>query len=601
MQKWQETYTANTRRIALLSNFFHSDSSDYTAWRTQQLDAREEAARLRQENSAILGRYLFPALDELHSAPDAVIADLDSFADVLMDWKTNLDCGVYVAIHDALLSVWRVRNRWDQVIRELYKLGMGYYYLRRFINGIDDPQARAWAFQNELLFTEAGSYIRFYDEIDDEATRGFIIRALANTALCTGDPSRKIAASSRILAIARDSAYRDKAPGLPWDAFIRKTHQQMSANRQELSTGNLNRQELAAVLDSCYEVFRPEEENDHPSVRWLWPYYEMEYNCGYVTLETTLLRMEHLITQTPDDPYDMSGLYAAVQLPVYYGRLVRDNPRIRDNPSVIRFLDRAYRRMLQVLLSCPPDHMDDYFFYTIAAVITDYYELPGVLSYKEITGCLLKRFGGESYLRFRRTGRVIRCICEAIYAQEPDFFDDIPFLKPIPDPAQKRRELLAYAEECGLYFDFGMIKMNISRTMQTRNLFENEFRMYQLHTISGHDDLAVRPSTQRFADIALGHHRWYDGTDGYPETYSRIHSPYRMMTDIVACAAFLTSYADQEFSETLQNMQKSAGRQFSPLVMAWLGDCELQEKLRRLQAQDDEAFYKEIWDQMQEH
>ena len=159
----------------------------------------------------------------------------------------------------------------------------------------------------------------------------------------------------------------------------------MSANRSELSSGGLTSAELAVILDSCYEVFKPEEQNENPSIRWLWPYYEMEYNCGIVSLEPTMRRLESLIERTPKDRYDMSGLYGNVQLPIYYGRLLKDNPKQKEMPAKIRFLNGAYRKMLDTLLTCPAEYLDDYFFYTACAVITDYYEIPGVPTYREVT------------------------------------------------------------------------------------------------------------------------------------------------------------------------------------------------------------------------
>ena len=149
-------------------------------------------------------------------------------------------------------------------------------------------------------------------------------------------------------------------------------------------------------------------------------------------------------------------------------------------------------------------------------MLTDFCEFPGCLTYREITVALMQRFSGELYIRSRQAGAMLECLCEAIVAREPGFFDDIPFLAALEDRAEKRAALLAFAQDCGLYHNFGLIKMNVQRTMQARGLFENEFQMYMLHTASGQDDLLARPSTSRLADIALGHHSWYNGAGGYP-------------------------------------------------------------------------------------
>lgn len=129
MEKWQEQYAENTAEIQRLSNFYASSAQGFADWYSERREACERIRALRDENLKLLEEYLFPTLDELHSAGEETIRNLDAFSDALMDWKTNLDCGVYTAIHDALLSVFRVRKDRGNVIRELYKLGMGYYII----------------------------------------------------------------------------------------------------------------------------------------------------------------------------------------------------------------------------------------------------------------------------------------------------------------------------------------------------------------------------------------------------------------------------------------------------------------------------------------
>ena len=275
MQPYQRQYIENVREIMRLSDFYSVPRTDFSSWYSAEKANSTHMAELKQENIELLNRYLFPTLDALHEADDACIDELILFADTLMDWKTNLDCGVYVTIHEALLSLYRVRHERNRIIRELYKLGMGLYYLDRAVDGVESKYAGTFRYRNEMVFTEAGSYMKFFEEIQDAETRGYIIRALANISICSEDRKRRIAVTARVLQILKDKFYRDLEPSLPWDTFLRRTNQQMSANRTTLSKGDLSKQELEAIFESCYEVFKPEESAQNPDIRWLWPYYEM--------------------------------------------------------------------------------------------------------------------------------------------------------------------------------------------------------------------------------------------------------------------------------------------------------------------------------------
>ena len=613
MLPYQEQYIRNVVEIASIWQFAASRSDRFREWYAERLRSGGRMRALAEENAVLLSEHLYPTLDTLHEAEPEVIRDLEEFAEKLMDWRTNLDCGVYVTIHDALLSLCRVRKDRDGVIRELYKLGMGLYYLNRTVTGVECAQTDGFRFYNEMVFTEAASYLRYFGELGDEAARGYVIRCLANITLCTQNRKKRVDISMRTLEILRDEEYRRNAPGLPWDLFIRKTHQQMSTNRSALKTVSLTKEEIAAVLDSCYEVFRAEEAAENPSVRWLWPYYDMEYSCGYVTLEETVDRLQRLISSTPADQYDMAGLYGNVELAVEYGNILEKNPSLAGDDSRIRFLDKAYRKMMETLRSFPPERFDDSFVYTLIKVCSDFYEAEGLITYREVTELLMARYAGDLYVHSRTVGDLIAALCLAILRQDPAFFDDIPVLSALDDPADKEKELVKLARDCGLYHDFGLFKMNVERLKHTRPLLEEEARRIRLHTVSGGDDLARRRSTAIYADIARGHHSSYAESEEDPSGYERLRSPFRKLTDAAAVAEWLTERTatgptESPGSEALcmsveERLQRMTGKErarFSPPVLSYLEDGELRAELNRILMGDGRAYYEEIFARLTE-
>jgi len=201
---YQEEYVSNTKEILGLGKKGPVPSGDFDVWFSEIQEESARSARLKKRNMEILNSELFPLLDNLHAASEEQIQSLEEFADVLLDWKNNLDRGICVTIHDALLSLCRVRRDRNGIIRELYKLGMGLFYLNRMVMGIDSKATTSFYFENEMVFTEASSYLRFFDSIEDDATRGYILRALHNIAICVQGSKRKIAASSRMLNVIND-------------------------------------------------------------------------------------------------------------------------------------------------------------------------------------------------------------------------------------------------------------------------------------------------------------------------------------------------------------------------------------------------------------
>ena len=596
MQPYQERYIENTKEIGRLNDGRNTEQGDFPAWLSARRQAEARMETLRQENVRLLNDCLFPQLDNLHDASAEAIAELEAFAAVLMDWSTNLDCGVYVLIHDSLLSMYRIRHDRTNMIKELYLLGMGLYYQNRSLAGIDKQYTNHYFFQNEMVFTEGGSYLKFFSEIPDEATKGYIIRCLANIAICTPEYKRRIRIGARILDIVQDAEYRAMAPGLPWDTFLQRTHQQMSSNRQVMGRGDLSTQDLMRVLESCHEVFKPESESATPNVRWLWPYYEMEYTCGFADAAKTAERLERLISGAHYDQYDVSGLYANVQLAINYGKLMKNNTAMRENPKRVAFLAEAYGKMMRTMLTYPGEKSNDLFQHYVRLVLCDYFETEGVEPYHVVLERLIQHFFDRLYVRGRKAGDMLARYCGAIIDQAPDFFDDIPFLEACGSLAEKRATLLGYARACGLFHDLGEAKMNMQRPALIRNPFETEYQMALLHTEAGYEELSQRESTKKYADVALGHHSWYQG-GGYPDNYVRNQSPYRQMTDVVAVVSFLIEQCKGGPDAAFQSVISQADTRFSPMVAAFLSDEALRSDLACLLTDDDAPYFRELYDE----
>ena len=595
MLEYQLRYIENCQKMLELSDIYSSFDRDFVKWLQSEKTNQEELKRCREENTKILNTCLFPTLDNIYNASEEELAELESFADALMDWRKNLDCGVYILIHQALLSRARVHKEREKIIQECYKVGMGIYYQNRSIETMDFKVTSPFYFRGRVLFTEASSYLKYFESFADDATKGYIIRSLANIAICTKNPREKIAASSKVLKVIQDPYYVEQAPSLPWKTFLRGSYQQMSANRSVLSRGGLSVDELSEVLEACEVVFKPEEGVESPNVRWLWPYYEMQYSCGFTDLKTTLARMEELIVNAEEDSYDESSLYANIQLPIYYGKLLYENPSFGHKPEYLAFLKTAYEKMMKTVMNIPASHMDDYFFYTIGLIFAHYYEAEGVESYKSVITKLVQRLSGSFYIRKQKVADILGYYAQEIMEADPSYFDDIEFIQKIRDPKEKKEAAVSYARECGLYYDIGLIIMHFEKNQGFRPLLENEEEIYQLHTICAYELLRSRKSTEKYAEVALGHHRWYNGAEGYPDSVERSTSSYRMMSDLVAVADALVDNYDGDYKQCVDQIIAKEHTQYSPVVTSYLNERSLAVTLERILSGDETIYYLNLY------
>ncbi|MBQ1482958.1 MAG: hypothetical protein IIZ28_05235 [Erysipelotrichaceae bacterium] len=598
MKDYQLRYIGNLKNILELKDVFRLPQNGFESWYQSCLDASRKISEIKKENDAILKEELFPTLDDIYNASEEELNALEEFSNALLDWKANLDPGVYVIIHEALLRMYRVARNPSRIIKELYLLGMGFYYQDLAYRGSDHAKAHQLNFENEMIFTEASSYFRYFPSLDSDETRGYIIRALANISITSNDRRKRLSSSIKALHIVTDPYYIQMAPSLPWKVYERRTYQQISAVRSTLSRGDFSNEELALIMEACQIIFEPEKGVDNPNIRWLWPYYEMEYNLGLADLKQTLTRMEKLILSTNYDQYDESGLYANVQLPLYYGRLLKNNPQFLEKERYTAFLKDAYEKMMKTLMSLPRENMDEYFSYIFALLANSYFETAGVPTYFDTMKKLISRYTGEYYIKARRFGEILTLYCKTILESDPSFFDELPFLHEMKDRDEKKKALYAYAMDCGLFYDFGLIPMNMDKTLSSRSLFEREDEIYTLHTDIGCSSLKERASTRRFADIALGHHRSYDENDGYPNEYVRLDSPYRRFCDLVCVVSYLEKHYEQDIDAVCVDILSQARTVFSPLIASYLEEEDFRRQIEEILTGERKGYYRELYDQL---
>ena len=78
--------------------------------------------------------------------------------------------------------------------------------------------------------------------------------------------------------------------------------------------------------------------------------------------------------------------------------------------------------------------------------------------------------------------------------------------------------------------------------------------------------------------------------------YVRNLSPYRQMTDVVAVVAYLIAHAQNGPAAAFQAVAEQEGMRFSPIVVSFLSDPDLQGRLAECMTGNDSAFYRELYE-----
>lgn len=608
MQPYQEEYIANIKEIDRLT--MHKDVRDisFEEYYKRILEDRRILAEKVQLNMQLLRSNLLPALENIYKASKEEKQELYEFAQRLMTSSAEPDLGLPRQIHMALLNCARQENNRSEMIKELYWLGILYNSICSKLIVLDGSEVDKYNITMRLYFTEAAAYLKYYDEIDDSETRGYILRSRANMSLGRfKNHTEKIRMVKRSLLILQDKEYRKKAPDLPWDRYIFLAHRQMESCISRSKNANMTHEDIADIMESVYIIYEDnlkaaEEKNEKLPPRIEFSRYSIEQSCGIRSLEELLVKMEELMDNADISDFTVNGIYGNLSIPAFYCQYLSENPEYL--PKRKGYLDEMYRKVLEYIDNFSDMEISKELFYALRQLSYTFLETENSISYKEFLQKLQLKLAPSVYVHSWTVGKAAAVFCEIIMDEEPNFFDDIDFIRQIDDPKAKKDAAIKYAMDCGIFHDAGKINfMNLYHNMG-RHWLEDEYEMARLHTLSGMVSLKQRPSTLPYAQIALGHHSRYDGSEN-DDRYKRLDCQYRQMTDTIGVIDRLEVFADpskiytsreRDFDKAVEAIIEEEGRRFSPLLTARLRDKSICERLKKALEDGDREACKKVYE-----
>lgn len=170
---------------------------------------------------------------------------------------------------------------------------------------------------------------------------------------------------------------------------------------------------------------------------------------------------------------------------------------------------------------------------------------------------------------------------------------------------EHQAEILDYTVQSALLHDIGKNGIIPVVTTQHRKLTDYEFHLIRMHPKKGAEYLSADPDFARFKDIALGHHKSYDGKRGYPVDFDHIHSRYCPIINIIHvcdCLDAATDYLSRNyhnaksFETVVQELCNGKGTEYDPvLVDLILAHTDLYEELMVLTEHNRENIYYDVY------
>jgi|GEM_PF-1898387 len=564
-------------------------------------DARAEAAAIRKEDEILLRD---PALG-LSVPPAGMSAQqaetLRRFAGQLARFASQKDLGLFYQVHQHLLAYAEAHGDRDLEIEEHYYCGIALYYLRTTYESLHMD-----TYEDEMLahFSANAQMLPQIASVANHDSQFFILRSCGNLKLAytlsthgepfalfqprPGDLACYIACQHDDFRLFFDQRLEAEMPYIPW-ASVRYAVCSGAITLLSYLRDTNDPQEASFVYEQSRYVEQHMEQQENTKDRFVKPrtaYFlsAARFHAGLITIDQLLENLFRILEKADPKDYSLDGTYLNLDLGcfvlAYWGAYSREE-KWRPQLDAIRMHAGSYLRSMP---NSDCSHL-------VAMYLIHQMNMNYLFHFQSDAGYLLRSLmilDRPTYVHSSLVSELALAIGTWLHDHHPEIFDDLAGCLAESGQPASSPFLLEMIRMSGLYSDVGILSILPVAEMQARPLTKEETGIYQLHPYAGYVTLCLHPDTAIYAAAALGHHRWYDGTAGYPEYYDRAAHKDALAADITAAADFLESSTNPlgdcagmplSFSEAAAMICEGAGTRFHPLMAEAMADQELRSRL----------------------
>lgn len=548
------------------------------------------------ENNKLLNEWLYPLLKNVKNLTADQADDLFALSQALFQPTQNLDIGLASTIYAALIDYARAAEDEDFLIKCLYWSALSLFYMDKYL------------FSDEILhkFTEASDFRRHYKEIKSFETRKYINRSLGNIYVILASrteasgPNSVLKAMDEARIFWEDPDIRAFDPDMPWDSFIYSIHQNTCSTLTPYLREHSEAEGIAALAERLYEsaVFYVENAPKYYggtqaasiTSRLAYSLICAKYHSGRITAQEAGERLLEMTQSVEEGDYSLDAVqkmtHTGLTAMFYLGR-ASNIPKDELN----RLTDEYYMKVVAYCSKIPggaTQFTADSMIGDFVRNISDYYVN------KDLFIDIILKFTSyrhlSSYVHALSVSWLGELICTYLSGTNPEYLVGIAGTGTVQEVTEKQEEIIDYARVGGLCHDVGKILYINIIANHGRKLSNREFAIVQRHPDKGYE-LLKNSGYEGIAEIARGHHKWYDGSRGFPKDYDHRESVYRPIIEIITVCNFIDKSTDilgganavgLTLQETVKQIKTMSGTKYAPQIADALGDAHLLDSIDHL-------------------
>ncbi len=186
-----------------------------------------------------------------------------------------------------------------------------------------------------------------------------------------------------------------------------------------------------------------------------------------------------------------------------------------------------------------------------------------------------------TYAHSVHVGVLAVILMKSIIDHQPQLLTGMLGCQSASDVRKKANELISYIYEAATYHDLGKNSITAVVNNDYRPIYDDEYAIIKRHPALGLKYLELAPELAKYHDTTLGHHKWYNGKGGYPDSFDNTKSPYRTLIDIITVADCMQAATervgrnykgDKTFDMVMAEFRRQAGTRYNPDIVRFIDE-----------------------------
>lgn len=366
-------------------------------------------------------------------------------------------------------------------------------------------------------------------------------------------------------------------------------------------------------LYTAYKAFKTKIDNDFNSLNNRYyaklPYDDLliEAFMGNIPWEEAHIKARDMFIADPDLELG-NNQYTPIKIG-YLNNLFETTVELLSRSSASAEIKRAAnKRMLARILDLISHYEHSRYPFEKGMILANIAQKEEILNYlntQERSDLIFQLIVTEqptTYVHVTMVADLAKTLAAKMIEKKPEFFIGVPGLMTSEDVVQQKDSLLNFIYQAAIFHDLGKITMPTVVNNCIRKIFDHEHDILTLHPQKSLPFFDIDPSISTYQDIALGHHKWYNGK-GYPATFDHRNSAYFSIIGIVTVCDCLDAATEnigrnyhhpKPFETVLKEFIADIGTRYDPNIINLIrSDKQLQEDLKQIVSDGrNEHYYK---------